>query len=173
MVYGATIWQRRVNFRVFTSFQYSQRAPTQCLDRYWYRQWSLNFPCRKKPISYEILEHRGKMRFGGLGGFWVIFVVNIIKRIAQKLRRIILLHFGTSNFSISFWENSQTHHFHDFGICGRVYDSQNQLLCFGRHQDTPNSSNNPTILKLLFLQISTTTLTSMIFCFGNYGRRTS
>ena len=44
----------------------------------------------------------------------VIFIVNFNKRVAQKLHRIIPLHFWTSNFSISFWEDPTSPHFHDF-----------------------------------------------------------
>ena len=66
------------------------------------------------------------MRIWGLGDLGTIFIVNIIRRIAGKLHRIILLHFWTSNFSISLWENSKTRHVHDLGIFGRVHDSQNK-----------------------------------------------
>ena len=69
----------------------------------------------------------GKMRIWGLGGLGgVIYILNIIKRIARKLCIIILLYFRTSHFSISLWENPNTPHFHDFGISGRVHDSRNQ-----------------------------------------------
>ena len=41
------------------------------------------------------------------------------------------------------------HHFHDFGISGRVHDSQNQLFSFfWKHQDTLNDPR--TISKSFF-----------------------
>ena len=53
----------------------------------------------KKTISYRnsrnIMEKSG---FGVWMGLEAIFTVNFIEILAQKLRRIILLHFGTSNF---------------------------------------------------------------------------
>ena len=43
------------------------------------------------------------MRFGGLGGLGGgIFIVNIVKRIARKPRRIILLHFGLITSQLNF-----------------------------------------------------------------------
>ena len=45
-----------------------------------------------------------KMRFGGLG---IIFTVNIFNRIAQKLRIIILLHFGLIFVWIDFGKTRQ------------------------------------------------------------------
>ena len=40
------------------------------------------------------------------------------------------------NFSISLWERPKTPHVHDFGISGRVHDSQNKVLLLWRRQDT-------------------------------------
>ena len=62
---------------------------------------------------------------------WDIFVINIMKRIAPKLHIIILLHLGLrSHFSISLWGNPKSRHFHDYRICGRVHDYQNQVCSF-------------------------------------------
>ena len=54
-------------------------------------------------------------------------MVNIIERYGQTLRRMILLHFWTSNFSISLWERLTTHHFHGLRIFGLVHDSQQPM----------------------------------------------
>ena len=60
------------------------------------------------------------------------FIVNIIKRIAQRLRRIILLHFGTSNLYLGFvFGKPENHHFHDFRNSGRAHDSPNQYYFIG------------------------------------------
>ena len=52
------------------------------------------------------------------------FLVNIIMRIAKKLRRIILLHYCW----LSLWENPETPQFHDSRIPGCVHGPQNQLF---------------------------------------------
>ena len=48
-----------------------------------------------------------------------------MERIARKLRRIILLHFGLVTFRIHHWK---TLHFHGFGSGGRDHDSRHQLF---------------------------------------------
>ena len=53
-------------------------------------------------------------------------MVNIIKRIAGKLRRIILLHFGLVTCRFHYWETLKPFMFMDFGPSGRDHDSQNQ-----------------------------------------------
>ena len=49
-----------------------------------------------KTMHYEYLGESGRIPdLGSGGGVWgTIFIINCSKRIAQKLRRIILLHFG-------------------------------------------------------------------------------
>ena len=59
-----------------------------------------------------------------------IFMVNTGKRIAGKLCRIILLHFGLVTFRFHYWKTLKHFHFHDFRILRRVHDSQNQLFSF-------------------------------------------
>ncbi len=49
--------------------------------------------------SQKIME---KLQIWGRGGMGLILILNILKRIAQKLRRIILLHFGLVTFRIHF-----------------------------------------------------------------------
>ena len=56
-----------------------------------------------------------------------MFIVNIIKRIAQKLRSIILLHFGLVTFRIYFGKKRQVIIFIVLGPGGRDRDSQNKL----------------------------------------------
>ena len=74
--------------------------------------------------------------FDAFGNFRAIFRIDIIRRIAGKL---CTASFWTSNFSISVLENTQTPHFHDFGISGRVHDSQNELFS---SSETPGTFNN-------------------------------
>ena len=67
--------------------------------------------------ALQNLSH-GKSRLWALLSDRVIlaalFIVNIWRRIAQQLCIIILLHFWTSNFSISCREKPKSFHAHDF-----------------------------------------------------------
>ena len=56
--------------------------------------------CRKADFLQKIRQIREKRWIWGLGVWGAICIVNIIERIAQKLRRIILLHFGLVTFRI-------------------------------------------------------------------------
>ena len=58
---------------------------------------------------------------------WAVFILNLWKRCAWKLRSVILLHFEY-NFWIWLYENPQTLHFYDFGISGRVPKPPNPLF---------------------------------------------
>ena len=62
-------------------------------------------------------------------GLRAILNANFKKSVAQKLHRIILLHFGQVNVD-SFWENPATLIFMVFGRSGRDNDSQNQYYLF-------------------------------------------
>ena len=73
-------------------------------------------------------RHQGRNPDLESGG--IILTVNFSKRVAQNLRRIVLL--WTSNFTLG---KQQNHYFHDFEIFGRVHDSQNQLFLI---LETPN-----------------------------------
>ena len=73
-------------------------------------------------------------------------MVNKWKTIAYKLRRIILLHFGLVTFRFAYWR-TQTLHFHDFWISGRVPDSQNQ---YDLSLETPGYLNNQRKSQILF-----------------------
>ncbi len=57
---------------------------------------------------------------------WVIFVVNISKRIAGKLRSIIPLRFGLVTFRFHYWKTPKSLIFMIVGPGGRDHDSQNQ-----------------------------------------------
>ena len=80
-----------------------------------------------------------KIGFGGLGGgVWgAIFIVIFKKSVAQKLCRIILLHFGVVTFRIPFGKTRTPFIFMVFGPSGRDHDSQNQLCLI---TETPNDS---------------------------------
>ena len=60
------------------------------------------------------------------------------KRLARKLRRIMLLHFGLVTFRFHFGETRKPIISMVFGPSGRDHDAQNQLLST---LDTPNDSN--------------------------------
>ena len=73
---------------------------------------------------YNALPAAGKSLLGAfVKHLWGIFMADIIKRIAQKLRRIVLLHFWATSFSISLSENLKTLHFYVLGIFGCAHDS--------------------------------------------------
>ena len=64
----------------------------------------------------------------GSGVVWgVILIVNCIKRLAEKLRRIILVHFGLITFGINFRKTRKLIIVMVFGPGGRDHDFQNQL----------------------------------------------
>ena len=77
-------------------------------------------------FSYTDMGIRKNADFGSRGSGGVICIVIIMKRIARKLRRIILLHFGLVAFRIHFWEIRQRFILMVFGPSGRGGDSQNQ-----------------------------------------------
>ena len=62
-----------------------------------------------------------------------------IKRIAQKLRRIVLLYFGLVAFRFHFGRTRNPLIFIVFGPIGRDQVSQSQYF-LSRHQDTPNTT---------------------------------
>ena len=49
-----------------------------------------------------------------------------MEKIRREAPKSYSASFWASNFSILFWEDPETLHFHDMGIFGRVHDSQNQ-----------------------------------------------
>ncbi len=88
--------------------------------------------------------------------FQAISMVNIWKRIAKKLLRIILLHFVLVAFSISLGENPKTAHFHDLRILGCVPEAQNQydlsVATPGYFKDSKKSPNH--LKQILFVEAS-------------------
>ena len=68
------------------------------------------------------------------GGSGAIFIVNLKVWIAQKLRRIILLHFGLVAFRFHIPRNRQVVMLLIFGPSGCAHDSQKQLFLI---LDTP------------------------------------
>ena len=81
---------------------------------YWRRPQS----CQKKAdFLQKVLDNQKKMPIWGLGGLGgSIFIVNIIERIAQKLRRILLLHLGLVTFRIHFTKDRPPPIFMVFGF---------------------------------------------------------
>ena len=73
------------------------------------------------------------MRIWGLEGLWGgIVLVTIIQRIAQKLCRVVLLHFGIVPFRIHFGRDRKPIIFIIFGPIGHDHDSKNQHYpCLG------------------------------------------
>ena len=76
-----------------------------------------------------------------------MFIINFNKRGAQKLHRIILLHFGLVTFRFHLGTLRKVIIFMIFGPRGHVHDSQNQLFLtlvpanyFNELKKTPNSS---------------------------------
>ena len=65
---------------------------------------------------------------GGQGGLGVMFTVNIIKRLTEMVRRMILLHFGLMTFRIHYWKTRKPLIFMVLGPGGHDHDSQNQLF---------------------------------------------
>ena len=92
---------------------------------------TISFPLENPP------KIRNELRICSLGGEGVIFIVNIIKRMARKLRRIILLHLG---FSISFWETPNPFICMIFGYLGVSRTPKPNLIYLRRHQDMANNS---------------------------------
>ena len=105
-------------------------------------------------ISMENLGKSGKKSdFGSGGVLGAIFIVNIMKRIVQKLCRTILLHFGLVFFRIHFGKTKKVTISMFFGFGGLAHDSPNQ--CYSS-LETPGYSKwfkkNPEsfLLNILF-----------------------
>ena len=86
----------------------------------------------------KILKKCGFGVFGGFGG--VIFIVIFEKRLAQQLRRIILLHFGLVSFRIHFGktENLSFSWFSD--LVDMSMTANTNIIYLWTHQDTQNNS---------------------------------
>ena len=91
----------------------------------------------KTQISHMKSGTSGKNPDLGSRGLGVIFNVNIIKRLTQKLHRMILLHVGLVTFRIHFRETRKPFIVMVFGPSRRDHDSQNQYYW---SLETPNDS---------------------------------
>ena len=86
------------------------------------------------------IENPGRIRIRVVGGLGAISVVNIIKRLAQKLHRIILFHFEFVTFRIHFRKIRKPITFMVFRSSGHDHDSQNQLFLI---VEAPRYFKNP------------------------------
>ena len=80
-----------------------------------------------------------KCNFGFWGGLGIIFIVNLIQRLARKLPIIILLHLGLVTFKFHFGKTQTVSIVMFFGLGGCVHDSQNQHYLSSKHQDAANT----------------------------------
>ena len=89
----------------------------------------------------------------GSGGLGSIFIFNMIERLTEKPRRVILRHFGLITFGIHFKKTPKPIIFTVLGPGGRDHDARNQLFAT---LDTPkipqkNSRNKPEpFLEMMF-----------------------
>ena len=89
------------------------------------RKAKLNGAEEKTGFLSKIKRNPEKSGFGVQGVWGAILIVNFIERLAQKLCRIILLHFGLVTFMIHFRNPRKPSIFMVFGPIGRDHDSQN------------------------------------------------
>ena len=88
-------------------------------------------------FKYGNLQHPSTYLKGSLLAITEPFsIVNIIKRIARKLRRTILRHFGLVTFRIHFRKTRKPITFMVCGPSGREHDS-------AKHCQTGEASNQP------------------------------
>ena len=87
----------------------------------------------------------------GSGGIWgAIFNVNFDKRVAQKLRRIIMLHFGLVTFRLHFGKTWKVFFF--MIAVERVHVSQNHFVELLIHQMIPNTQEKPNHLRTYYFE---------------------
>ena len=78
-----------------------------------------NIYTNKARFLIENPRNQGNIAYVGSRGGRGIFILHIKKRIAPKLCRIILLHFGLVTFRIHFRKTRKTYMFMVFGPSGR------------------------------------------------------
>ena len=102
---------------------------------------------------------------------FVISMAHIWKKLARKLHRIILFHFGLVTFRIHFGKDRAVIILMVFGPSGRDHDSQTNYSYLWRHQDTPkNPRTNPNhIQKILFWGHSKSWQIHKLYLFGKAG----
>ena len=91
------------------------------------------------------------------------------KRLAQKLRRIILLLFGLVTFRFHFGKTRKLMIFMVFGFWDVTMTPKTNIICLRRHQDTP--INSIKILEIFFKKIIYGNVKSLeMGHFENFGR---
>ena len=97
-------------------------------------------------MSMTHRNHHSKQCQNIWNHFRVIFMVKIIKRITEKLRRIILLHFGllVIAFRFHYGRDREVIIFMISGFSDVSMTPQTNIIYLWRHQDTPNSSRKNT-----------------------------
>ena len=95
----------------------------------------------------KLPENQGELRMWGLGGLAVIFIINMNKRLTQKLHRIILFHLGLITFRIHLGRTRKPFMFVVLGPSERDHDSQNQLILI---LETPRDLENPRKSQIVF-----------------------
>ena len=76
----------------------------------------------------------------------IIVMVNIMERIARKLRRIILLRFGLVTFRFHYWKTFKPLICMISGFSGVFLSPQTNYVYLWRHQDTLTNPNKPRII---------------------------
>ena len=92
---------------------------------------------KKKRNSIANLRNPGKLADLRSRGSGVMFMINLNKRAAQKLRSILLLHFGLVTFRFHFRKTRKPFIFMIVGPGGHDYDSENKHCS---SLDTPRDS---------------------------------
>ena len=92
------------------------------------------------------ISGRKSWKFGEKYGYGVegsIFIVNILRRIAPKLRRTILLHFGLITFAIHVGRTLKPLIFMIFGFWDVSMTPKTNIIYLSRHRISPiNSTDN-------------------------------
>ena len=91
-----------------------------------------------------------KCGFGVWEVWRAIFIVNFEKRVAQKLRRIILLHFGLVTFRIHFGRTRKPLVFVILDLVDMSMAPKTNYLKLWRHQITPNNPRKSRIISNRF-----------------------
>ena len=97
-------------------------------------------PCRKNRFPIWDPGNPGKIVDLGSSGSGAIFIVNIIQRLARKLRRIILLHLGITTFRFHYGRTLKLLIFMILGFSGVSMTPKPIIFHLWRPQDTPNNS---------------------------------
>ena len=105
--------------------------------------------------------------------FWAFCMVNIMKRIAQKLRRIILLHLGLVTFRCHYGRTRKPLMFMIWGFLNVSTTPKTNIIYLWRHQNTLNNSrkNTESILENLCGKVKISEL-QLFELFGKDGDRT-